>query len=191
MATQAKKRLLIGLSGASGALLGIELLRLLREQNSYETHLIISRAAETSIRRETDYTAAAVTGLADQTYPIDAVDAAPASGSFQAEGMVVVPCSMKTVAGIACGYSDNLLLRAADVTLKEGRRLILVPRECPLSVIHLRNLLTAAEAGAMIMPPMPSYYHQFATLEAVNRQLIGRILEKFGIEIDGLRRWQG
>lgn len=187
----ARKRIVVGLSGASGAALGIELLQILRDQSDFETHLIISRGAAATIRRETEYTAATVARLADRVYDIDHIGASLASGTFRTEGMIIIPCSMKTVAGIACGYAANLLLRSADVTLKEGRRLVLVPRECPLSVIHLRNLLTVAEAGALIMPPMVSYYHRAETITEMNRQLIGKILDKFDIEVPGFRRWQG
>jgi 4-hydroxy-3-polyprenylbenzoate decarboxylase len=184
-----KKRIVIGISGASGAILAVELLQILRENPDYETHLVISRGAEATILQETKYSVAEVAKLADTVYDINAIGASLASGTFKTEGMIIIPCSMKTVAGIACGYSDNLLLRAADVSIKEARRLVLVARECPFSAIHLRNMLTLAEAGAVIMPPVVSYYTKATGIEAMHRQIIGRILEKFGIEVKGFQRW--
>ncbi len=184
-----KKRLVVGISGASGAILGIEILKLLRDNQEWESHLVISKGGEMTIHDETGYTLEEVIALADKAYDIKNIGESIASGTFKAEGMVIVPCSMKTVAGIACGYSDNLLLRAADVTIKEGRKLVLAAREAPLSTIHLRNMLTLAEAGAIIIPPMVTYYSKPATLEEMNRQIAGRILDKFGIEISGFKRW--
>lgn len=184
-----KKRLVIGMSGASGAVLGIELLKALKENPEWETHLVISRGAEETILQETNYKPEEVMNLADKAYCINDIGASIASGTFKTEGMIVVPCSMKTVAGIACGYSDNLLLRAADVTIKERRSLILVTRECPLSTIHLRNMLTLSELGAVIMPPVATYYNKPESLEDMNRHIIGKILDRFGIELDGFNKW--
>lgn len=177
------------MSGASGAILGIQLLEILKDNPLWETHLVISDGARHTIASETDYTLAQVEQLADKVYDIGAIGESIASGTFQTEGMVIIPCSMKTAAGIACGYSDNLLLRAADVTLKERRTLVIVPRESPLSTIHLKNLLTLAQAGAYIMPPMVTYYNNPRSLEDMNRQIIGKILDKFGIEAAGYQRW--
>ncbi|HHY81393.1 MAG TPA: UbiX family flavin prenyltransferase [Clostridiales bacterium] len=190
-AVKHKKRLIVGISGASGAILGINILELLKENPEWETHLIISRNAKATIEEETSYTIDQVISLADAAYDADNISAGPASGTFKAEGMIIAPCSMKTAAGIACGYADNLLLRAADVTLKEARRLVIVPRESPLSVIHLRNLLTLAEAGAIVVPPMVSYYNKPLSIEDMNRHIIGKILDKFGIEVNDFRRWKG
>jgi 4-hydroxy-3-polyprenylbenzoate decarboxylase len=184
-----KKRLIIGMSGASGAILGIRLLEILKESADWETHLVISKGAEMTISDETQYSLKQVMDLADKVYDNQKINEYIASGTFRTEGMIIIPCSMKTVAGIACGYSDNLLLRAADVTLKEQRKLILVARENPLSTIHLRNMLTLAEAGALIMPPMVSYYNRPLSLEEMNLQIVGRALDKFGIEIAGYKRW--
>ncbi len=184
-----KKRLVVGMSGASGAILGIELLQLLKGNPDYETHLVISKGAEETILQETDYQIADVMQLADKVYDINNIGASIASGTYRTEGMIIVPCSMKTVAGIACGYADNLLLRAADVTIKEQRRLILATRECPLSAIHLRNMLTLAELGALIMPPMLTYYNNPVEIKDMNRHIIGKILEKFGMEVSGFNRW--
>lgn len=184
-----KKRLVIGMSGASGAILGIEMLKILREQSQWETHLVISKGAEETIIQETEYEPMEVMNLADRVYSIKDIGTSIASGTFRTEGMIIVPCSMKTVAGIACGYSDNLLLRAADVTIKERRRLVIVARESPLSTIHLRNMLSLSELGAIIVPPMISYYNKPASLEDLNRHVIGKILDKFDIEVNGFNRW--
>lgn len=185
-----KKRLVIGISGASGVILGIELLKALRENKEWESHLVISRGAEETILQETDYELNKVLELADKFYNIRDIGASIASGTFKTEGMVVVPCSMKTLAGLATGYSDNLLLRAGDVTIKEKRKLVLVARETPLSTIHLRNMVTLSELGADILPPMMTYYNKPETLEDVNRHIIGKILDKFNIELEGFKRWE-
>lgn len=184
-----KKRLVIGMSGASGATLGIEILKTLKKYSDWESHLVISKGAEQTILEETNYKLIDVINLADKTYSPKDIGASIASGTFRTEGMVIVPCSMKTVAGIACGYSDNLLLRAADVTIKERRKLVLVPRESPLSTIHLRNLLSLSELGAIIVPPMMSYYNKPASIEDLNTHIIGKILDKFHIEVNGFNRW--
>ena len=184
-----KKRVVIGMSGASGAILGIEALRIFRELGGYETHLIVSTGAELTIALETGATLDEVRGLADVVHDNANLGAAVASGSFRTMGMLVVPCSMKTVAGIAHGFSDNLLLRAADVMLKEGRPLVLMPRETPLSIIHLRNLLAAAEAGAAIVPPMITHYHGPTSIADMNRHLLGKALGRMGIDLPGMRRW--
>jgi 4-hydroxy-3-polyprenylbenzoate decarboxylase len=187
--TVANKRLVIGMSGASGAILGIDMLKVLRENPEWETHLVISRGAELTIAQETEYTLDEVRNLADKVYDIKNIGASIASGSFKTEGMVIIPSSMKTVAGIACGYSDNLLLRAADVTIKERRTLVVVPRESPLSTIHLRNMLSLADTGAIIIPPMVTYYNAPLSLADMNRHIIAKILDKFGIEVLGFKRW--
>ena len=184
-----KKRVVIGMSGASGAILGIEALRIFRELGGYETHLIVSTGAKLTIALETGATLDEVRGLADVVHDNANLGAAVASGSFRTMGMLVVPCSMKTVAGIAHGFSDNLLLRAADVMLKEGRPLVLMPRETPLSIIHRRNLLAAAEAGAAIVPPMVTHYHGPTSIADMNRHLLGKALGRMGIDLPGMRRW--
>ncbi|RMC96655.1 UbiX family flavin prenyltransferase [Clostridium autoethanogenum] len=184
-----KKRLVIGMSGASGAILGIEILEILREHSEWETHLVISKGSEETIAEETNYKLEDVMELADKAYSIKDIGASIASGTFKTEGMIIVPCSMKTVAGIACGYSDNLLLRAADVIIKEKRKLVLVARECPLSTIHLRNMLSLSELGVIIMPPMVSYYNKPVDINDLNNHIIGKILDRFGIEVSGFNRW--
>jgi 4-hydroxy-3-polyprenylbenzoate decarboxylase len=184
-----KQRLIIGMSGASGAILGIEILKALRDNLEWETHLVISRGAELTIAQETDYKIAQVINLANQVYDINDIAASIASGTFKTAGMIIVPCSMKTVAGIANGYSDNLLLRAADVTIKEHRKVVVVPRESPLSPIHLKNLLVLAQTGATIIPPLVTYYHRPSTIEEMNRQIIGRILDQLCIGALEINRW--
>lgn len=177
------------MSGASGAILGIELLKVLRSNPDYESHLVISRGAEETILKETKYKVDDVKVLADRIYDINNIGGSIASGTFKTEGMIIIPCSMKTVAGVASGYSDNLLLRAADVTLKERKTLIIVPRETPFNLIHLRNMTTLAESGAIIIPPMITYYNKPLSLEDMNRHIIGKILDKFTIEVNGFNRW--
>ncbi len=185
-----RKRLIVAMTGSSGATLGIEVLRALKAASQLELHLVVSRGAELTIAQETDYTLDDVCALADHVHALHNIGASIASGTFRTEGMLIVPCSMKTVAGIACGYSDNLILRAADVVLKERRKLVLVARETPLSTIHLRNMLSLSEMGAIILPPMVSYYHRPKTLQELNAHLVGKILDQFGIPYDGLKRWQ-
>lgn len=184
-----KKRLVLGISGASGAILAIDILKSLKENNEWEVHLVISDGAVKTIELETDYKLDDINKLADKTYSIKDIGASIASGTFKTEAMIIIPCSMKTVAGIACGYSDNLLLRAADVTIKENRKLILAVRESPLSTIHLKNMLSLANLGVTIMPLMISYYNRPHTLEEVNRNFVARILDKIGIETDDFVRW--
>ncbi|MCC8123082.1 MAG: UbiX family flavin prenyltransferase [Oscillospiraceae bacterium] len=183
-----KDRIIIGVSGASGAPIAVELLRALH-QTDMESHLIITKGGRTTIETETDFTVTQVEKMADFAYDIQDIGALPASGSYRTSGMVVVPCSMKTLAGIHSGYSDNLLLRAADVTLKEGRKLVLVSRECPMSAIHLRNQYELALMGAVILPPVLSYYSHPHTLEDVTRHIVGKILDQFHINYSEFHRW--
>lgn len=182
-------RLIVGISGASGAIMGYELLKVLRELPEVETHLVLTKGAEETFALETEHSISDVRALADISYDIHDMAAPISSGSYRTEGMIVLPCSMKTVAGIASGFSSNLLLRAADVCLKEGRTLVLSPREMPLSRIHLRNLKEAAEAGCTIIPPMLTFYNQANTIELQIRHIIGKILHPFGIEYRNFRPW--
>lgn len=184
-------RIVVGVSGASGAIIGIRLLEALKAQPDVETHLVLSKGAERTIHDETDYTVDEVLRLAHVVHDIRNVGASIASGSFRAAGMVVAPCSMKTLAGIVSGYSDNLLLRAADVTIKERRPLILLTREAPLSGIHLENMLKANQHGATILPPVPAFYNRPQTIEDVVDHLTGRILGYFGLEYGKYRPWCG
>ena len=187
------KRVVIGISGASGSIYGIRLLEVLRGVPNVETHLVLSPAARRTIGLETDYTTEYVEALADRCYRSSDIAAAISSGSFRPAAMVVAPCSMKTISGIATSFSDNLLLRAADVVLKERRRLVLLVRETPLHLGHLRLLVQVAELGAVVMPPMPAFYHRPATLQEVIDQTVNRTLDMIDVELDRdlFPRWQG
>lgn len=182
------KRIVVGISGASGVIYGIRILTLLKE-NDYETHLIISEAGKTNIAIETDHTAEEVAAMASCTYANADVAAAVASGSFLTEGMIVAPCTIKSLSGIANSFTDNLLLRAADVTLKENRKLVLMVRETPLHKGHLRLMTMAADMGAHILPPVPSFYHHPKTIEDIIDQTVGKIFDYFGIEHSLFERW--
>ena len=186
-----KKRLVVGMSGASGAPLAVEFLRQMEKQETWETHLVMTEGAKMTLEEETDLTCGQIEALATHVYDNHNIGAAIASGSFRADGMIVIPCSMKTVAGIANGYSENLLLRAADVTIKEGRKLVLVARECPLSPIHLRNMYELSRMGVVIIPPMLSYYHRPESVEECTRHIVGKVLDQFDMEGEEYRRWQG
>jgi 4-hydroxy-3-polyprenylbenzoate decarboxylase len=182
------KRIVVGISGASGVTYGVRLLGLLKETD-YETHLIISDSGRLNIKIETDYQPEEVEAIADYVYENKDMAASLASGSFLTDGMVVVPCTIKTLSGIANSYNENLLVRAADVTLKEKRKLVLVVRETPLHKGHLRLMTLAADMGAHILPPVPSFYHQPKTIEDIIDQTIGKIFDYFGIEHDLFKRW--
>ena len=184
------KRILVGISGASGAPIAIRLLQRLNESYDVETHLILSDSACLTIEQETEYSVQQVKSLADVVYDIREIGARPASGSFQIDEMIIVPCSMKTVAGIASGYSDNLLLRSADVMLKEGRPLFLVARESPLSPIHLRNLQELSMIGVRIIPPMVSYYQGYKTIEEWTNNFVERLLNQMEIQ-NNVKVWDG
>lgn len=184
------KRILVGISGASGAPIAIQLLKRLGQMPDVQTHLVMTRGAELTIEQETENIAEDVKKMADVVYQPGEIGQGPASGSFPIDAMIVVPCSMKTVAGIASGYSDNLLLRAADVTIKEGRKLILVARESPLSPIHLRNLQTLSAMGVAIIPPMISYYQGYETIREWTDNFVERLLDKLGIE-NTMDKWEG
>ena len=179
-AVSVKRRILIGISGASGAPLAVALLRELAEL-PIETHVILSDCGEITLRHECGMSREELSGLCTRLYENSDYGAGPASGSFQTIGMAVIPCSMKTLAGVVSGYCDTLLLRAADVTLKERRPLILVPRESPLSTVHLRNLCEASRLGAEIVPPVPAWYNHPKTIDDVNRQIAHKVLSRFGL----------
>jgi len=187
------KRLIIGITGASGVIYGIRFLGVLQKLPDVETHLIISTAGAQTIGLETDYTANQVAALADKDYRINDIAAAISSGSFKTDGMVVLPCSMKTLAGIAHSFSDNLIMRAADVVLKDRRRLVIVPRETPLHLGHLRLMTQIVEMGGIIAPPMPAFYHRPETIDDIVNQTVNRVLDLLEIELeqDLFIRWQG
>jgi polyprenyl P-hydroxybenzoate/phenylacrylic acid decarboxylase-like protein len=179
-----RKRLVVGISGASGAPLALRLLTMMRKQPEWEIHLVITRGGEKTISEELNMARKDFEALCDALYDRDDIGAVLASGSFPTAGMIVVPCSMKTAAGIYSGYTDNLLLRAADVTLKEGRPLVLMPREAPLSPVHLRSLYELSRLGVFIVPPVLTYYNHQKTVEDMEHSLVCRVLGYFGIEID-------
>ena len=186
-------RLIVGMSGASGAIYGIRFLEVLRDVPGVETHLVMSPAARQTIDLETDYAPADVERLANVTYRYGDIAASISSGSFETTGMIVVPCSVATVSAIALSLGDNLLVRAADVTLKERRRLVIVPRETPLHLGHLRHMAMAAELGAIIAPPVPAFYHRPQTVAQLVDHTVSRLLDLFGIRLDPelTRRWSG
>ena len=185
------KRLIVGISGASGALYGIRLLEVLAERSEVETHLVVSQAARLIIAHETERTLAQVEALANHVYTPDDLAAPIASGSFPIDGMVVVPCSIKTMSAIANSYTADLLSRAADVTLKEGRPLVLVVREAPLHLGHLRLMVRAAEIGAVIFPPVPALYGHPQTVAEIVDGTVGRVLARLGVENELYVRWEG
>jgi len=184
-----KQRLIVGISGASGAILGIRLLEVLQPMPA-ETHLVLSPAARATILQETDWQIEDVIALADVVYEHGDIGAAIASGSYPTLGMVVIPCSIKTLSAIANAYSSNLLVRAADVSLKEGRPLVLVVREAPLHRGHLRLMELAAEAGAVIFPPLPAFYLRPQSVSEMVDQIVGRVLLRIGIDNDLYGQWQ-
>jgi flavin prenyltransferase len=182
-----KRRLIVGISGATGIIYGIRLLEALREA-SIETHLIVSKAAEVTRTYETNLSPQDLRNLADISYPIGDIGAPIASGSFRTMGMIIAPCSIKTMSELANGITSNLLTRAGDVVLKERRRLVLLLRESPLTTIHLRNMLALSESGAVIAPPVPAFYALPKTIDEVVRHTVGRVLDLFDIDTD-FSRW--
>ena len=182
------KRIVVGISGASGVIYGVRILQLLSEKD-FEIHLIMSQAGKQNIEIETPFTSGEVAAMASYSYENEDVGAALASGSFLTEGMVVAPCTIKTLSGIANSYTGNLLIRAADVTLKEKRKLVLVVRETPLHKGHLRLMTMAADMGAHLLPPIPSFYHRPKSLDDIINQTIGKIFDYLGIEHNLFSRW--
>lgn len=186
-----KRRLVIAISGASGAMYGIRLLEILKQDPQIETHLIVSQAARLTIGQETDWKIDDVYALADAVYPPDDLGAPIASGSFVVSGMVVAPCSIKTLSSIANSFADNLISRAADTQLKEGRPLLLLVRETPLHLGHLRLMVKAAEIGTVIMPPVPNWYARPTSTDEIFNHTAGRVLLRLGIDNQDYFRWQG
>jgi 4-hydroxy-3-polyprenylbenzoate decarboxylase len=194
-------RLIVGITGATGAPLGVALLQALREVNHQcrqdgresmvESYLVLTRWARTTIQLETPYTVGEVSAMADHHFGPDEQTAPISSGSFRTDGMVIIPCSMKSLAGIRSGYAEGLLGRAADVVLKERRRLVLVPRETPLSEIHLENMLALARMGAHVVPPMPAFYNRPESVENIIDHTIARVLDQFGLPAPRACRWAG
>ncbi|WP_067935659.1 UbiX family flavin prenyltransferase [Alicyclobacillus kakegawensis] len=182
-------RIIVGITGASGAILGIRTLEVLRALH-IESYLILSKWAEATIHQETDWSLSDVKQLATHVYSAADQAAAVSSGSFPVDGMIVVPCSMKTLASIRMGLADNLIMRAADVTIKESRKLVLVPRETPVSAIHLENMLRLAEIGVSIVPPMPAFYNRPTSVDDIVNHIVARALDQFGIESNLIKRWK-
>jgi len=179
------------MSGASGAPLCIELLKAMQGFRNWETHLVISDGAQRTIELETTCSVAEVAALASECHALNDVAASISSGTFKTAGMVVIPCSMKTLSGIAHGFSENLLLRAADVVLKERRKMVLVPRETPLNALHLANMTTLANLGVVILPPMLTFYHRPETVQDMTRHIVWKVLDVFGLEATHFKRWAG
>lgn len=187
-----KKRIIVGATGASGIPILTKCLELIKENPDFETNLIMSESARLTMEQEAGQDALKIANFADNILDIADIGAGPASGSFRSEGMLIVPCSMKTAAGIHCGYTDNLILRAADVTLKEQRTLVLAARETPLSSIHLRNLYELSLIpGVRIIPPMMTFYHKPENLDEMIYHIAAKLIEPFGIEAKEYRRWNG
>ena len=184
-------KIVVGISGASGAIYGVRLLEKLREQGGAEFHLILSRSGEKTLFLETGRKAAELKSLAHQTYPVEDISGRLASGSFATDGMVIAPCSIHTMSALATGVSSNLLIRAADVTLKERRKLILVVRESPLHIGHLRSMVALAEIGAIIAPPVPAFYHHPTTIQELVDHTVDRVLDLLGLPSQSANRWDG
>lgn len=187
-----KKRLVISMTGATGAIYGVRMLQVLQQQDDWESHLVISSAGLVNLKYELDMPRKDLYALADVTHGIDDIASSIASGSFKTEGVVVAPCSMKTLAAIAHGFGDNLISRSADVALKERRRVVIMPRETPLNLAHIRNMASATEMGAIIFPPMPAFYNKSNSIAAMVDEGVGRVLDLFGVDVEGLfTPWEG
>ena len=185
------KRLIVGISGASGVIYGIRLLEMLKDVGDVETHLVMSKFGRLNIEIETGHTPGYVEDLADVVHGYGNQAAAISSGSFRTDGMVIAPCSMNTLSGIAHSAANNLLVRAADVVLKERRPLVLMPREVPLHVGHCKLMYEVAQLGAVIAPPMPAFYNQPATIDDLINHSVGRVMDLFGIDTGAVKRWEG
>jgi 2,5-furandicarboxylate decarboxylase 2 len=187
-----RKRLIVAITGASGAIYGIRLLQVLRTLPGWETHLVLSASGALTAAQEVDLKRSEIEALADEVHSVKDIGAAVSSGSFHTAGMVVAPCSMKTLAGIAHGLADNLVSRAADVVLKERRRLVLLARETPLNLAHLRNMVAVTEMGAIVFPPVPAFYVRPASLDDMVNHTVGRVLDLFDVDhSDLVKRWEG
>jgi 4-hydroxy-3-polyprenylbenzoate decarboxylase len=182
-------KIIVGVTGASGAIYAVRLLEFFRKMN-IETHLVVTKAGEKTIKLETGINKDELVELATHSYQVDDLTSRISSGSFYTDAMVVIPCSMKTIAGISNGYSSNLLLRAADVTLKERRPLVLVPRETPMNLIHLENLSKVARAGAIVLPAMPGFYHKPKSMDDLVNHIVGKVLDTLHLEHELYKRWE-
>ncbi|BCG65396.1 MAG: flavin prenyltransferase [Methyloprofundus sp.] len=192
MSSMQKKRLVIAMTGATGAIYGVRMLQILQRQADWESHLVISSAGLVNLKYEMDMPRSDLYALADVTHGIDDIAASIASGSFKTEGVIIAPCSMKTLAAIAHGFGDNLISRSADVALKERRRVVIMPRETPLNLAHIRNMASVTEMGGIIFPPMPAFYNKSNSIAAMVDEGVGRVLDMFGVDIEGLfTPWEG
>jgi flavin prenyltransferase len=185
------KRLIVGITGATGSIYGIRILEALRAAGGWETHLVVSEAGMLNVHQEYKLARKDLNKLADVVHNVRDIGATIASGSFITEGMVIAPCSMKTLAGVAHAFSDNLVTRAADVILKERRRLVLITREAPLNLAHLRNMVAVTEMGGVVFPPVPAFYSGARTIDGLVNHTVGRVLDLFGVEHESIKRWQG
>ena len=186
-----RKRLIVAITGATGSIYGLRILEALRATGAWESHLIVSDAGMLNAWQEHRLTKKEIQKLADVVHNVRDIGASVASGSFLTEGMVIAPCSMKTLSGVAHAFSDNLVTRAADVVLKERRRLVLLTREAPLNLAHLRNMVAVTEMGGVIFPPVPAFYSGAQGIDGLVNHSVGRVLDLFGVEHDTIRRWQG
>jgi 4-hydroxy-3-polyprenylbenzoate decarboxylase/2,5-furandicarboxylate decarboxylase 2 len=187
-----KKRLVVAITGASGAIYGVRMLQALAQLDDWESHLVLSASGALTAMHELDMGKARIEALADVVHSVKDIGASIASGSFLCEGMVIAPCSMRTLAAVAHGLADNLVTRAADVMLKERRRLVLLARETPLNLAHLRNMTAVTELGGIICPPVPAFYNRPVSIEDIVAHTVGRTLDLFGVPHDGMvHRWQG
>jgi polyprenyl P-hydroxybenzoate/phenylacrylic acid decarboxylase-like protein len=191
MTTPTPPRLVVAITGATGSIYGIRILEILREMGGWETHLVVSDAGALNAWQDHALTRKDIGKLADIVHNVRDVGASIASGSFLTHGMVIAPCSMKTLAGVAHGFSDNLITRAADVMLKERRRLVLLPREAPLNLAHLRNMVAVTEMGGIIFPPVPAFYSHAKSIDAMVDHTAGRVLDLFGVAHGRVKRWEG
>ena len=190
--SEQKKRLVISMTGATGAIYGVRMLQVLQQQDDWESHLVISAAGLVNLKYELEMDRSELVALADVTHGINDIASSIASGSFKTEGVVVAPCSMKTLAAIAHGFGDNLISRSADVALKERRRVVIMPRETPLNLAHIRNMASVTEMGGIIFPPMPAFYNKSNSIDAMVDEGVGRVLDLFGVNVEGLfTPWEG
>ncbi len=187
-----KKRLVIAMTGATGAIYGVRMLQVLQQQEQWESHLVISSSGLVNLKYEMEMERSALYELADVVHGVNDIAASIASGSFKTEGVIVAPCSMKTLSAIAHGFGDNLITRSADVALKERRRVVIMPRETPLNLAHIRNMASATEMGAIIFPPMPAFYSKSDSISQMVDEGVGRILDMYGVDVSGLfEPWHG
>jgi polyprenyl P-hydroxybenzoate/phenylacrylic acid decarboxylase-like protein len=187
-----KKRLVIAMTGATGAIYGVRMLQILQQQPEWESHLVISSSGLINLKYEMEMERSALYALADVVHGVNDIAASIASGSFKTEGVIIAPCSMKTLSAVAHGFGDNLITRSADVALKERRRLVIMPRETPLNLAHIRNMASVTEMGGIIFPPMPAFYSKSSSISAMVDEGVGRVLDIFGVDVTGLfEPWEG